>query len=177
MTKREDLNHFMHLNYSVILKKVKDSYFLLIPELSMIVEDEDLSKAYEILEREKEAYFNKIIILNEQDAVKEPAENLVKKRLWPDLTRFFLKTVIIAVVSFLVLACSQPFFDVFVSKRLSQLPSAVSPMLMGLSEKAYSKLDSMPPEKQKELRLKLGRLIQQIKPFTDEIKVLWEEDE
>lgn len=80
MAEQKDLGYFMKLNYNVTLTKNRGFYYLFIPELSLIAEGETLKESYEKLEQEKTAYFKRIIELNAQDAVREPASHFTAAR-------------------------------------------------------------------------------------------------
>ncbi|OGD63369.1 hypothetical protein A2160_02700 [Candidatus Beckwithbacteria bacterium RBG_13_42_9] len=168
MKKVKDLIYYMKLNYSVLLKKTKKSYYLFIPELSLIAEDKNLNTAYKKLEEEKRKYFKQILELNAQETIKEPLPIVIKNKLLAELVTFFLKTVIVLALLFILFVASFPFFR--------QIPNLALNSLIQFSNKATTNLKNTPPqEKEKELT-NLREVIQDIKPFTDEIKVLWKNE-
>ena len=57
------------LNYSIILKKKGDLFFLRIPQLGLIVSDKDLSHAHDLLEEKKNDYFSQQEEIGEFDPV------------------------------------------------------------------------------------------------------------
>ena len=56
----KDLGYFKNLQYDIVIKKRKNRFVLFIPELAIVEEDENLEKAYEKLESEKEKYFSRL---------------------------------------------------------------------------------------------------------------------
>lgn len=94
----KDLEYFTNLKYYIVVKKVKDKFVLYISELSLYEEDENLEKAYERLESEKGKYFQKMIEMEAQGKIAEPAciggSKKTIKQLQNNLVHFFIKSII-----------------------------------------------------------------------------------
>ncbi|PIS09191.1 hypothetical protein COT75_02940 [Candidatus Beckwithbacteria bacterium CG10_big_fil_rev_8_21_14_0_10_34_10] len=169
MNKKKNLNYFMNLDYNLILKKTKDKYYLFMPELSLMVENKSLDGAYKDLEREKEKYFKNIIKLKAEDTVRKPVGLTVRKKLFNELTLFFVKFLIILFAFLLVFLSTLP----LIIRSLGQLPNKVTEVVTSLSDR----LEAMPDENKEKLRLKLKQMAKELKPMTDELKILWEDEE
>jgi len=177
MNKQKDLTYYKKLNYDIILKKINDDYYLFIPELSLIVEEKSLSEAYEKLEKEKEKFFKKIIELNAIDTVREPAPVMFRKKLFTDLAMFFTKTLIIISICSAAFIGTLPFVNAFVANRISGIPGdAIKGLVTNLSYRLNYKLNNMTREDKEKMRLELRKTIKEIKPFVDEIKVLFKDE-
>lgn len=167
MSRKKDLNYFKKLNYNAILKKVEDSYYLFVPELSLIVKGTNINKTYKNLEKEKEAYFKKMIVVGAQEVINEPASLRIRKKIFADLILLFLKTVIIIFIFILIFFGSLPFF----SRRISQLPNTAANLIFNYADR----LTKLPPENKEKVRIKIKEMVGEIKPFTDELRVLWQD--
>jgi hypothetical protein len=173
MNKQKDLEYFLKLNYSVILRKENGFYYLFIPDLSIIVEDRDLGMAYTKLEKEKEAYFRRIIEMDAQDTIKEPASVLLRRKIPLDLFMFFIKTLIIAVTFTVVIIASQPVLDSFISHELLTLRLKAKTFMLEFPAKVDSKLKSLTPEQKEAFRLQLRSMVGELRPFVSELRLLW----
>lgn len=169
MNKKKDLNYFKKLNYNIILKKKKGDYYLYIPELSLIVEAKNLKDAYRNLEKEKDLYFKRIIFLDAQDTVKEPLIISLRKKLLEELLIFFIKTLIIVFIFILIFFLSLP----YINRSINQLPNKMANCVINFSEK----LENMSLENKERIRLHLKNISQELKPYADEVKVLWQDEE
>lgn len=171
MDKQKDLQYFMTLNYTVILKRMNNFYYLFIPELSLIAEGESLNETYEKLEKEKELYFRKAIEMHVEDSIKEPAPILLRQKILTDLFMFFTKTAIISVIVAIMLVGTLPIFGSLINGSINAIPRQTKSLVLEFSDK----LSNMPQDKKDEIVLKLRKIVQEIKPFTDEVKVLFED--
>jgi hypothetical protein len=91
----KNLEYFKSLKYDILVRKNKDIFVLYTNELSLLVEDENIEKAYEKLESEKEKYFQKMIENGYQDHIAEPEGRKIKKTPFWDLAPFFVKLIVI----------------------------------------------------------------------------------
>ena len=172
MNQQKDLEYFMKLNYNVILKRKDSYYYLFIPELSIIVENEDLDEAYKKLEKDKVLYFKKVIKLDAQDTVKEPMHLVERGKLFSDLSAFFIKVCLITFVFLITIFASLPFVDSFVVHRISQLPVT---LIREIPNKIFNKIENMSVEKKEQRILELRKMVQQLKPFIDEVHILFDD--
>lgn len=171
MNMQKDLQYFMKLNYTVILKKTNNFYYLFIPELSLIAEGESLKETYEKLEKEKESYFRRAIEMNVEDSIKEPTSISLRKKISIDLFMFFTKTAIISLIIAILLVGTLPIFGSLINSSINAIPGQTKSLVLKFSDK----LSNMPQDKKDEIMLKLRKIVQEIKPFTDEVKVLFED--
>lgn len=168
-TKKKNLTYFMNLEYGLILKRVKNKYYLFLPELSLIAEGKSLDGVYKNLERQKQRYFKNIIKLDAVDTVKKPLALAVRKKLFNELILFFVKALLVFFALLLVLLSSLP----LILHSLGQFPNKATETVVSFSDR----LEAMPEENKKELQLKLRQIAKELKPMTDELKILWEDKE
>ena len=175
MDKLRNLEFFMKLNYNVILNKRSGSYYLFIPELSLIVEGKTLTDAYDKLANEKEEYFKRIIALNAQDTVKEPAPVVLRKKLFQNLIFFFGKALITLICIFIIFSFMLKSLPI-ITEAISQVPRATYSFGRELSTKFFVGLDNLSVEDKAEIRKKIRMRVKQIKPFVDELRMFYEYD-
>lgn len=176
MDKQKSLDYFMKLNYSPILKKIGNRYYLFIPELSLITEEDDLKVAYEKLEEEKARYFKRAIDLGIQDTVKEPISVAATKRVISGLFAFFMKTLIVSLVCITIFIGSLSIISGFMNRIVDQGLTRTKNIVIERLARVYYKLDDMSEREKENLRLRLKKAVENIKPYTDEIKVLWKDE-
>ena len=153
----------MNLNYEIILKKKDNLYCLIVPELSLVVTDENLESCYEKLGEEKEAYFKKIIELDASEKIKEPSEKKEQKQLIPGITELVplcIKTLAVtATIALVVLILS-----VFILPKFNPLGRNLNNTLSRGVNNAVSSLKNMPVEAMESsfnlMRNKVGNLFQ-----------------
>jgi hypothetical protein len=178
MNKEKNLDHFMALNYDVVMRRKKDDFYMFIPELSIIAYGKSAGEAYENLLTEKEKFFNNIIEFDLEETVNEPAKVKIKKKQYHELLQFALKIfiifflfIIIFAVLFLPMYAS---FEKTVNHTLSTVPEKV---VSGVFLKIEDKLNSMTEKDKEQARLKIRNVVNDLKPYADEIKVLFTDGE
>jgi len=165
----------MKLNYNVILTKRSGSYYLFIPEISLVVEGKTLTDAYDKLDNEKEEYFKRIIALNAQDTVKEPAPIVLRKKLFNNLILFFSKALIVLICIFIIFSFMLKSLPI-ITEAISQVPRATYSFGRELSTKFFVGLDNLSVEDREKIRKKIRLRVKQIKPFVDELRMFYEYD-
>lgn len=172
--KQKDLGYFLKREYDVTLKKRGEHLILFMPELCLLAEDKDLAEAYKKLEDAKVKYFQKIIDYNLQDTFsdisKEKRDTRHKKLSSYNLSSFMIKFIIIIFIGFISV-------QVVSNKVMNKIRTE---NIFDATKRAVGtisvKIAAMPDEKKEELKLKLRDVIHNIKPFTDEFKVLLEDN-
>jgi hypothetical protein len=81
----------MERPYIVELEKREGYYFLIIPELSLVVSSKDISTAFEDLERAKCVLFEKHQSLGRLPDLPRPKKSVETEKLKKSLTPFFIK--------------------------------------------------------------------------------------
>jgi hypothetical protein len=117
---------FSKLDYTPILRARDGSYCFFIPELNILAEGPSIQEAYDLLETRKEEYFEKVKYYRLENAVEEPVPLRIGKLLSHDLSIFFLKTLIIALVLFLLTLAFLPVFSSIVHHEISAIGKSVN---------------------------------------------------
>ena len=165
--KQNDLEYLLKQQYYVILTRKNNTFYLHIPELSLIVEGSNLNEVYERLEKEKKEYFRKAIEINAQNEIEPPASLKVKikKNLLHAFSPFFIKLSIVFVACFILLSLAAAVAK-FVSNEVRGIPYVI-----------IGKINSMSEKDMEREKLLIRETVKKVKPFVDEVKVLFKEDE
>jgi len=173
------LEELKSLSYHTILKKKDQSFYLFIPELSIVAESTTLAGAYETLEDEKESYFKKMIAMDAENDIRKPAGLQMKRKLSEELLSFSIKILVVVFFLGALLIGSRFFVDHLVYERAVQLRSAVGAYVTGMPLvvlREYStRFNRMTPDQKERLLAELRRLSLQLKPFIGEIRVLFQD--
>ena len=177
MNKEKNMDHFMALNYDVVMRRKKDDFCMFIPELSIIGYGKTVDDAYENLTVEKEKYFKNIMEYNLEEAVNEPAAITKKKKQYHDMVQFILKIFFIFILIVIFLTALLPpilsSFEKAVSRTAASIPKKVMPKAV---EKLENQLNKMTEKEKEEIRLRIRNVVTDLKPFADELRVLFEDD-
>ena len=180
MDKQKDLDYYMNMNYDVVIKKKNERYYLIIEELSIIVDGDTLNEAYEKLYKEKEKYFKKAIESDALHFVKEPQHYVKREKLFRDLPQFFVKVLIIAVIFAFM---SNIVIGSIIGKLSFNIGELVSNSINQIALNSLKQLrilnnrfTTTSERRKEEIRLRLRQKVRQIKPFVDELRVLLEDD-
>jgi hypothetical protein len=141
-------------------------FYLHIPELSLIVEGSNLNEAYEKLEKEKKEFFRKAIEINAQNEIEPPAslKIKIKKNLLDTFGPFLIKLSIVFAACFILLTLTAAVAK-FVSNEVRGIPYAI-----------IGKVNSMSAKDIEKEKLLIRETVKKVKPFTDEVKVLFKDD-
>ena len=163
---KKDIIYFQSLSYDVIVRKKGQFCVLLLPELSIIVQDESLDKAYAKLETEKEAYFRRMIDVSMENYISEPQNKISDERLLNKLLPFFIKLIVISLSIVIFTTVAFEFarlkIDVIKYYAVTQIRHFI-----------LKDINEMPDDKRQRIRTQLHKAVTQIKPFVDEITILF----
>ncbi len=168
MKNKRDLKYFENLKYNILLKKKNEIFILFIPELSIIVEDYDLSIAYNKIQEEKSKYFSNIIELNAQDTVTVPLPIVIKKQVFRDLSIFIVKSFIIMISLLVIVLFSRPLITSYVDNSINNAQAKAIKRVKRNSNKLFNRIDNLNEDDIAEIK----KTIIKLKPLVNEIKVV-----
>lgn len=169
--KKRDFDYLMALKYEVLMRKYDGVYCAFVPELSLLAEGKSASEAYEKLEQEKALYFKRLLAIDAANTVKEPWPITIRKRFQEDILLFGAKTLVVGIIFGIIALIFLPVLDVFVSTRIDPMIS-----LGGMAKRIDDKLNNMSEKDLEEKKNLIKRIVLKVKPFTDEIKILFEDN-
>ncbi|MCE5250886.1 hypothetical protein LLG96_11760, partial [bacterium] len=151
-----------------------EQYYLIIPDLSLFAEGNTLPAAYELMEREKERYFQNIVKSNSWDMVKEPSNTFQIgtniKKIMPFLLKLSSSVIVIGLIIMLI---GGFFFNRLELVVTNSMGNVLSTGYTFIREKNHE-FNVMTEEERQEYKILIRKKMLQIKPFADEIKILWE---
>lgn len=160
------------LPYEIILKKNEDKFILFINELSCVVEDSNLLVAYEKLEIKKHEILTDMISLGLEDEIKRPASFSLNAVANNPLPIFLAKAIV---------ACGVTLFIAFaiiyvVHDSVRQMvPGGPLGLIRNQIAQVKHGLEQMNPNDKKELLDKIHQTVLEIKPFTNELRILFQD--
>jgi len=175
MEKKKDLSYYTQLNYDIIIRNHGNLYYLVIPELSLIVESEDLSDAYKKLEKEKKQLFSDMISAESEDVINEPRSIVIKKNLFSELPLFCIKILLVFFVCISLLGVIFIGTLPLANSLITRIPTRIMASTHTFVIKAKTKLTNLTDDEKQKLRMQYRRLLHEIKQFIDDAKAVFEE--
>lgn len=170
------LDYYKNIQYDVVVRKKGDRYIVFIPELSLAEEDTTLNQAYEKLEKEKENYFRKMIEWGYQDYIRKPGGTKKEKKDVNDLSPFFIKFAIVLITLLMFFAftgmATLNVASELIKNKVKTLLKEPDRFLVKFNEMMANKTD----EQKEELKRQVRHAVENIKPYADELGVLFKED-
>ncbi len=180
MKKSKDLEYFKNLNYNVVLKQKDSLYYLFVPELSLIAQGQTPDQAWQNLESKKNELFQAAVNLNLRQTIREPAP----VRLKDDLMAFLIKIIAVGVLFLVALnIVVRPYSKIMrrQAKALSHTPTAqaradeLADEILQLTARFSQQFEKMSDEQKQQAQQKFKSMLQNLKPFVDEIRLLLED--
>ncbi len=170
-TQQEKLDYLNALQYSIVLKKKEDKYSLIIPELSLVVLNEKLDKAYSELYEQKQKLFTNMLDCEAEDEIQPPKKSRDFQDTIRQLKLFVYKLIIICVLGGITLTVS----GALLVNKMSQI-SVVQILTKGGSSllSAVENKFSNASEELKQKRIKKFQgFVESLKPYTQELQPLF----
>jgi hypothetical protein len=184
LAKEKDISYYLSLNYPCTLRKSGDCFVLFIRELAIMVQEKTLEDAYRKLVNEKEKYFKDMIdngfekyivkpnMLNSHDRDFKRQYNIASS-----ITPFLIKLTIIVllIIGFGIISIDMTKkigISIDMTTKKYGDPNYIYKQLMNQTEK----LADMSVEQKAKIKSDIKKTVSQLKPFYDEIKVLFEEE-
>lgn len=163
----------MALDYDVVMRRKKDDFCMYIPELSIIASGKDVGEAFQNLVSEKERYLRSLLEFDLQDTIPEPAIVNIRQKQYQELRLFAFKTLIFLILSTLVLVgLFLPIYTSF-QRTIITLPDKAA---TGVLTRIEGKLNAMTDKDREDMRLRVKKVVNGLKPYSDEIKVLFQDE-
>lgn len=166
-TREEKLNFLSKLEYSVLLKRKENKFYLIIPELSIVASSENLDMAYKDLDKQKQDYFEYILDSGAEDEVNLPCKFSRKQQIFCQLKLFTYKLLIVC----FLLGSTFIFGAVAIRDKVANISGA--DLAQKVMKSAYEQIIQFnnAPEEVKQIRIeRLHKFLSTIKPMVDEFK-------
>lgn len=190
MDREKDVGYYKNMEYEVVLRKKRDNFVLVVPELCIVEKDKDLGKAYEKLETKKEQYFSEMIEDDFEVYIRKPEKTIISEqfrdKLKHNLALFGIKFLLILIICFIGVSVVENRINYFEDKVADRfltmtnkiIEKATRPREIALAGLAVGdRLKNMSEERKSELRLKLRDTVRELKPFVYEMSLLFESAE
>ena len=162
---------FLDRQYSVTLTKSSGRFYLLIDELGIVASSDHIQDALEILEAQKEDYFEAKYVSGQTGTIPLPKGKTVGRQYLP----FFIKSAVIALVGvFLITTASISFTYMLrepVRKASQKAARAVTKELVkGLEDFAH---EGTSPERERKITASIRAAGPHLRPYIEELRVLF----
>ena len=168
----KNIEYLNKLPYEVSLKKTEGKFILFIPELSCVVEDSNLLIAYEKLDLKKQEIFRDMVSLGLFDEIKRPASFNLNETAVNPLFPFMVKAIIACGVTFIIAFAT--IYVVHDSVR-QIMPRGPLGLIRNQVAQVKHELEEMNADEKKELLNKIHQTILEIKPFANELGILFQD--
>lgn len=175
MGKKNELSYYTQLNYDVIIRNHDNLFYLVIPELSLVVESEELNNAYEKLEKEKKQFFADMISAKSEDAINEPRSKVIKKNFFSELPIFCIKIMIIFFVCTSLLGVLFIGTLPFANSIVTGIPRKAVISVHAITTKVNAKLTNLTSDQKLKMRMQFRKFLLEAKPFIEDIKTVFVE--
>ncbi|NQV99236.1 MAG: hypothetical protein HQ483_06035 [Rhodospirillales bacterium] len=171
-----DKAEFMGLPYIVEVEKREGRFFLVIPELSLVVSADDIATAFEALDRAKQELFEKHQELDRLADLPMPKKTVARAKLKKSLMPFFIKAATVAVVGAMLIGAA----NISIIYTLQTSPKKLALYANRVFTKnfvaEFDRLhrEEMTPEKKAQIRAAIRSAIPILKPYAQELRPLFE---
>tara|TARA_Y100000590_G_C15671870_1_gene996549 strand:- start:1203 stop:1859 length:657 start_codon:yes stop_codon:yes gene_type:complete len=173
-TKREKLDYLNSLQYTVLLKENKDKFYLVIPEISIVVVSNNLDEAHKDLIKQKQDYFTDLLDCKAEDEIKFPRKTSHAHEIYHSLKLFIYKLLIICLLGGVTITIS----SVLIGNKIAEIPESIANISMvDIAKKIVSETNNyivdVPEETHQERLEKLHELVIVLRPLVQELETLF----
>ena len=165
----------MELPYIVEAEKREGCYFLIIPELSLVVSSKDISIAFEELERAKCDLFEKYRVLGRLSDLPGPKKIVARAEIKKNLTPFFIKAATVALLGAMLIAAANISIIYTLQTSPRKLALYANRVFTKNFTEEFNKIHrkEMTPEKEAKIRAAIRSAIPILKPYAQELRPLF----
>ena len=188
-TQKEKLDYLNSLQYSVFMKEIKDRFYLIIPEISIVSVNNKLEEAYKDLNEQKQGYFTKVLACEAEDEINFPHKIRDAHEIYHKLKLFTYKLFIICLLGGVTLTITgaimsnkiveiSNFVDNKISNTISDITGPLHPSsLVDIAKKIVSEtkdyIVDVPEEMRQERLENLRELVIVLRPLVQELETLF----
>ena len=173
-TQKEKLDYLNSLQYSVFMKEIKDRFYLIIPEISIVSVNNKLEEAYKDLNEQKQGYFTKVLACEAEDEINFPHKIRDAHEIYHKLKLFTYKLLIVCFLSGVTLTMS----GAILSNKIAEIPDSIANIsIVDIAKKIGNETNNyiidVPEETQQERLEKLHELVIVLRPLIQELETLF----
>ncbi|HBE01951.1 MAG: hypothetical protein A2096_08935 [Spirochaetes bacterium GWF1_41_5] len=166
----QNLEYYQSLVYPVIVKKVNNTFYFYINELGLFTETANIEAGYRQINEDKSKLFEKLFSMGFINNIRLPGSRDIIKPQTLDEIKLFLFKFISAI--FVVSIFSGLFF-LFLKSKIPSINKKAAAYAVQSANQTLEKFSNLSVEKKENLRLLLRRTAVNIKPLTDEMRILF----
>jgi len=171
------IKYYNSLSYEVIMKKKENKFYLYMPELSIVTINTNLDKAFIELEKKREKYFTTLLSYDSDHEIRLPNKIKNKFEIYQKMKLFIYKLIIICFLGGITFSLS----IALISNKIAEIPDRFDDISivdnMWKSVGKVKEIIEAPEEIQKERLETFHELLLMLKPFVQELEILFDKQE
>lgn len=175
-TPNSELIKMMNVDYQIIVRKNRKGFFLIVPKLNLIAKGDDIQSAYQNLENEKRNLFKKYIEIGAKDQMPLPLKHS------PILFFTKMAIIVLSIVILMNLAVVGAKYTYMLARRQVEKElryfggNIKNKITIDAVKNLAQRLQDTSPESRQELLANLRIIVNELKPFIDELRPLFPKD-
>ena len=172
-TREERLDYLNSLQYSTLLKQKKGNFYLIIPELCLIVTNNNLEDGYKDLYKQKQDLIERVIDCEAEDEIILPWKTVRPHETFYQLKVFTYKLLIICALVGMTFTISGALLVSKISHSGTTIVSIFKQPIKSIIDQIETSLFKAPEDlKQKRLN-NLHQFVEELQPYSQELQKLF----
>lgn len=171
-TREERLAYLNSLQYSTLLKQKKEKFYLIIPELFLFSENTNLEDGYKDLQKQKQELIIQILDSEAEDEIVLPRKIRKNQDTFQQLKIFTYKLLIICTLFGMTFTIGGALIINKMNSSGTSIVSILKQPLKSILVQLESSLLLAPDETKRERLYKLHQLVEALRPYYNELKML-----
>lgn len=170
-TREEKLEYLNSLQYSVLLKRKKDKFYLMLPEIALVAVNDSLEEAYKDLLEQKRNFFGNILDCEAEDEIIPPRETYHGHETIRQLKMFTYKLLIVCFLAGLTLTIS----GALISHKVASISGEriAKEVVNGIIGEAKKTITNTSEGIDQEKLKKLHQIVEKLRPVAKEVRTLF----
>ncbi|MGJ3259981.1 MAG: hypothetical protein ACFE0S_10295 [Rhodospirillales bacterium] len=168
-----ELDAYLALDYPLEVHRVGARFYVTQPELNLTADADNLSDAYDDIERQRKAMFEHHAAVGTLSSLPLPRKVKMRRELMP----FFIKLGAVALVAVLLFSAASISFSYALRDPLRKVTQRTARAAMDNIAAELTEFANDPQSKEREERIRLAirAALPKLKPYVDELRPLFDE--
>ena len=172
-TRDERFAYLNSLQYSILLKQKKDKFYLIIPELTLVVTCNNLEDGYKDLHKQKQELFARILDCESEDEITLPRKTKESHETFHQLKMFTYKLLIICALVGMTFSISGALLMNKISHSGTSIVSIFKQPIKSIILQLETSLFKAPEDLQQKRLKNLNQFVEALQPYSRELQKLF----
>lgn len=170
-TRQEKLEYLNSLQYSILLKRKNDKFYLMLPEIALVAVNDNLEEAYKDLLEQKRNFFGNILDCEAEDEIIPPRETYEGHETFHQLKMFTYKLLIVCFLAGLTLTIS----GALISHKIASISGEriAKEVVNGIIGEAKKTITNTSEDVKQERLQTIHHLVEALRPVANEVRTLF----